>query len=426
MKNIAEILKNCPKGTKLYSSLCGECFFDEIQDNTSITIIFVKTQDGSSIGFYSDGTYVKTGECLLFPSKDNRDWDKFCPFKDGDIIFEGRCHSICIFKKEGSIKGTVDYYCGTSFGKLHVKDGKNIDEHYGDISDYRLATEEEKQKLFDAIKTNGYKWNAETKTLEKLKCTSIQSHEVFGYKVDDIVFVKHIGWVRITNKLWDSYSNEHFYEAKGLINEDEYDSISHKDIEAQMFSKTVDKDEVNNEIVMSGIYFDREHYADEVELHLGDYEIEIRNGKTYAVYKKLKTKTLEKLIEPKFKVGDRIKDKNNRVWFVVQVSDKHFDISSVPNAEGYFVPIEDQDDYELVPNKFDISTLKPFDKVLVRDRDGEWWKPRFFGYLIDSSSKYYGKFVTIDDKQWLHCIPFEGNEQLVKTSNDCDEYYKTW
>ena len=57
----------------------------------------------------------------------------------------------------------------------------------------------------------------------------------------------------------------------------------------------------------------------------------------------------------KFKVGDKVKDKNNRVWFIVRVSETFFDISKVPNGldgsdvSGYFVPMEDQDDYELVP-----------------------------------------------------------------------------
>lgn len=38
--------------------------------------------------------------------------------------------------------------------------------------------------------------------------------------------------------------------------------------------------------VISGIYLNRYDYADEVELNLGDYEIEVRDGKTYAVRKK--------------------------------------------------------------------------------------------------------------------------------------------
>ena len=66
----------------------------------------------------------------------------------------------------------------------------------------------------------------------------------------------------------------------------------------------------------------------------------------------------EKLVEekniPKFKVGDKVKDKNNRVWFIVRVGKTFFDISPicVLNAQGYFVPMEGQDDYELVPKCF--------------------------------------------------------------------------
>lgn len=43
--------------------------------------------------------------------------------------------------------------------------------------------------------------------------------------------------------------------------------------------------------VISGIYLNSCDYADEVELNLGDYEIEVRDGKTYAVKKKPKYPT---------------------------------------------------------------------------------------------------------------------------------------
>ena len=43
--------------------------------------------------------------------------------------------------------------------------------------------------------------------------------------------------------------------------------------------------------VISGIYLNSYDYADEVELNLGDYEIEVRDGKTYAVLKKPKYPT---------------------------------------------------------------------------------------------------------------------------------------
>lgn len=61
---------------------------------------------------------------------------------------------------------------------------------------------------------------------------------------------------------------------------------------------------------------------------------------------------VEEKIKPKFKAGDKVKDKNNRVWFIVRVTETFFDISSAPNSQGYFVPIDDQDEYELVPQCF--------------------------------------------------------------------------
>lgn len=73
--NILEKLINCKKGTKLYSPLFGEVKFDSI-DNSTIYIsinnqIYSFNRYGQYFNSYNDA------ECLLFPSKDNRDWDKF-------------------------------------------------------------------------------------------------------------------------------------------------------------------------------------------------------------------------------------------------------------------------------------------------------------------------------------------------------------
>ena len=78
--NIAEILKNAPKGTKLYSPLFGEVELKSVSD----VIIEVRIE-GSVWTFYNDGRYYKnypSGECLLFPSKDERNWDNVYFLKD--------------------------------------------------------------------------------------------------------------------------------------------------------------------------------------------------------------------------------------------------------------------------------------------------------------------------------------------------------
>lgn len=78
--NIAEILKDAPKGTKLYSPLFGEVKLESVSD----VIITVKL--GALLStFYKDGRYYQSypnGECLLFPSKDKRNWDDVYFLKD--------------------------------------------------------------------------------------------------------------------------------------------------------------------------------------------------------------------------------------------------------------------------------------------------------------------------------------------------------
>ena len=140
----------------------------------------------------------------------------------------------------------------------------------------------------------------------------------------------------------------------------------------------------------------------------------------------------ERLVEeknrPKFKVGDKVKDKNNRVWFIVRVSETFFDISRIcaPNAQGYFVPMEDQDDYELVPDKFDINNLIPFEsRVLVRDYDYGKWFPSFWG-CYDRDSNCERPFITVGWLPYKQCIPYEGNEHLLCKTDDCIDFYKTW
>lgn len=161
--NILEILKKCPIGTKLYSTLCGKCKLHNVLDNT-FNIISGKT----IFTFLHDGRYKSGGEVCIFPSKKNRDWNKFkVSFENGDIISDSS--SICIFKKEGNLNGTVDFYCGIGWnGKFLIKDINYPNHHFGNIIDYKLATEEEKERLFVQIENNGYKWNSQTKTLEKL------------------------------------------------------------------------------------------------------------------------------------------------------------------------------------------------------------------------------------------------------------------
>lgn len=80
--DLTKILKDCPKGTKFYSTLYGEVAFEKIKKESEHPIVII-TKHGINSDMKSDGRYYgeySDGECLLFPSKDQRDWSKWkCP-----------------------------------------------------------------------------------------------------------------------------------------------------------------------------------------------------------------------------------------------------------------------------------------------------------------------------------------------------------
>ena len=82
--NLVEILKDCPKGTKLYSPIYGDVELEEVYINDDKSYpIRVKVSKNAFNSFSEDGRNYReyNGECMLFPSKEQRDWSKFKPKK---------------------------------------------------------------------------------------------------------------------------------------------------------------------------------------------------------------------------------------------------------------------------------------------------------------------------------------------------------
>lgn len=78
--NLTRILKNCPRGTKFYSPVYGWVTFDEVDDsNIDYEEIIIYHNYGrvrlDKFGVVFD--FRGNGECIIFPSKDQRDWSKF-------------------------------------------------------------------------------------------------------------------------------------------------------------------------------------------------------------------------------------------------------------------------------------------------------------------------------------------------------------
>lgn len=76
--NLVEILKDCQKGTKLYCTIYGEVELDYVDTRSNYPIV-IRTEKEEREGFTTEGKLRKVydGECILFPSRDQRDWSKF-------------------------------------------------------------------------------------------------------------------------------------------------------------------------------------------------------------------------------------------------------------------------------------------------------------------------------------------------------------
>lgn len=141
--NIAEILKDCPKGMKLYSPICGEVKFNEIDIDNERHPIALKSCRGT-INFAEDGRFCAaydTAECMLFPSSEMRDWTKF--FKRGDIVIKDGGGMAAVFDGWANdtyteFNTTVNLYCDNNTGE----------EEVCTTLLFRKATEEEERNQF--------------------------------------------------------------------------------------------------------------------------------------------------------------------------------------------------------------------------------------------------------------------------------------
>ena len=167
--NIVEILKDKPQGTKLYSSACGKCRLGEVDDK-SFKISFYNSKFGFMNGgegyLDKNGKLYDDGECVVFPSKEMRDWGKFS-WKKGDVLVNKDDNSHIIFEKFNDDTYTTFtgklYYQATRAGYsyTHTRNlamTQDFDIEKGDAAQTYISTIEERL---------GGKLNRETLEIEK-------------------------------------------------------------------------------------------------------------------------------------------------------------------------------------------------------------------------------------------------------------------
>lgn len=225
--NIAEILKNKPEGTKLWTDMFGEVTLYVVTDKCDA---FQVKHHNKEPWFDENGKMYEEGVLCIYPSKSMRDWEKFTwkkddvlvnssgfklffdrwanddytrffgkvnllensfsyetekytlaskdenldtleiekpEFKDGDIValVVRKCTHIAIFQsRQEAYIGFHAVLCQNDELLLE----EPFREDVGDI-ELRLATDSEKQQLFEALAKKGKAWDAEKKEVADIK-----------------------------------------------------------------------------------------------------------------------------------------------------------------------------------------------------------------------------------------------------------------
>lgn len=183
--NIAEILKNKPKGTKLYSPLFGDVYLSSVKDS----IINVEHHGGMT-KFFDNGRYYNypESEPLLFPSKEMHDWSKFA-WKRGDVLVSEDNVYIIFEKFEND-----DY---TRFKGKHYFWKEGNEEDYSKeetkmlTSVFEKASDDKAQTYINTIEERlGGKLNLETLESEKIQPEFKDGDIITMHKKNcDIVFI---------------------------------------------------------------------------------------------------------------------------------------------------------------------------------------------------------------------------------------------
>ena len=323
--NIAEILKDKPRGTKLYSMIHGKCSFEAVTDEifkiNFCTSKFGLTQSGECT-LIKFGNMYDGGECIIFPSKEMRDWGKFS-WKKGDVLISS----------DGSIEVIFDKWYDDTYTSFYCKhylnsEDKNKIVYYEEFlcttARYSL---EDKDTVHTYIKTIGERLGG------KLNCETLEIEKAQPkFKDGDILSCDEDSYTRHTTLILHKDEN---------ITESIVSLVRHR--------KLVKTNVPIDNFLLSRLYPAREDEKKEL------FDALAKGGKTWDAEKKQ----------------------------IVDIKKEH--------------------------------QFKPFEKVLVRDSYDDMWRASFFSHIKEDDGRYVTTCLT-----WRFCVPYEGNEHLLGTTNNVE------
>ena len=199
MVNIVEIVNKLPIGAKLYSTICGECTIKKIYTGLGFDVI---SKDGTTYNFSYDGRFDLNGECCIFPSKENRDWNTFIkveiPFEPeiGDVVADC-CDNIFIYQgKYSEYWDKANFVVFTTFhNDFFVTEGN---DSFQISKAVRYATANEEKLLFDIMNKKGYVYNELNNCISKKTVENYYKIATFSPKdlkpFDRLLVKRHNAW----------------------------------------------------------------------------------------------------------------------------------------------------------------------------------------------------------------------------------------
>lgn len=319
--NIAKILMDKPQGTKLYSSACGKCELKEADDK-SFKVSFYSSKFGFMNGgegtFDKNGNLYDDGECIIFPSKEMRNWYKF-DWKKGDVL--------------------------VGVGQRVIFE-KFIDENYTKFQGkYSLSTYEDRTLVSD------------------------RSYYTSNF-----------------SKINDSGNVENYFED---LEEKLDGKLNRQTLEVEKTQPVFKDGDIVALVVRKCTHI--AIFQSRQEAYIGFHAVLCQND--------------ELLLEEPFRedVGD--------IELRLATDSEKQQLFAALEKEGKRWDAEKKQIVDLKPK----IELKPFDKVLVRNDKEDQWSANIFSYQVRDMYHCLGECY------WRYCIPYEGNEYLLGTTNNVED-----
>ena len=323
--NIAEILKDKPRGTKLYSMIHGKCSFEAVTDEifkiNFCTSKFGLTQSGECT-LIKFGNMYDGGECIIFPSKEMRDWEKFS-WKKGDVLISN----------DGSIEVIFDKWYDDTYTSFYCKHYLNSEDKNKIVYYEEFLCTTAKYSLEDKDTIHTYIKTIEERLGGKLNCETLEIEKAQPkFKDGDILSCDEDSYTRHTTLIL--HKDENIIESIVSL-------VRHK--------KLIRINVPIDNFLLSRLYPAREDEKKEL------FDALAKGGKAWDAEKKQ----------------------------IVDIKKEY--------------------------------QFKPFEKVLVRDSYDDMWRASFFSHIKEDDGRYVTTCLT-----WRFCVPYEGNEHLLGTTNNVE------